>query len=104
VEVGKALVHFGTASFPLPPQAHVNDKAPLTHVENLERIHSYALPGLPQLVPLTAHALPAAKWWRVCEDGRDVELSVLGVQVLHEVEFTAVPALKALLEALDDLG
>ena len=96
------MVHLGTASLPFPPQAHVHDKAPVTDVENLEWVHPDALPGLPDLVPLAAHVLAAVEWSRVREDGGDVELSVLGVRILHEVKLAAVPALKAFLEPLND--
>lgn len=58
---------------------------------------------LPHLVPLAAHALVATEWGRVRKDSGDVVLSVLGIHVLHEVEFAPVPALKALLEPLEDL-
>jgi hypothetical protein len=74
----------------------------VTEVENLQRVHPDALPGLPQLVPFTAHALVAPKRPSVREHGGEVERSVLGVHVLHEIELAVVPALKAVLEPLFD--
>src|SRR5439155_9436347 len=68
VEIGKALVYLGAASLAFSPQAHVHDKAPVTDVENLEGVHPDALPGLPQLVPLAAHALVASKRPGVSKD------------------------------------
>jgi hypothetical protein len=51
---------------------------------------------------LVAHVLAAPVWPRVREDSGEVELSVLGIHVLHEVELARRSSAQALLEALDD--
>jgi len=102
VEGGKALIDLGLAALALSPHAQVHDNAAATDVEDLERIHSHALPGLPHLFPVASHAAVTAERSHVRKDRGDVQLGVLGEVVLHEVELAAVPPLKARLEALED--
>ena len=96
------MIYLGPAPLALSPQAHAHHKAPAIDLEDLERVHFQAFPDVPELVQLAAHALVAAYHRRVGKDGGEVELSVLGVLVEHELRLAAVPPLEVLLDPRED--
>lgn len=88
---------------PLPPQAYVHHEEIAAEGRHVPRLHRDPLPVLPHLLPLAPHAVATSEPGHAGEDGRHVELRVLGIHVFHEVEVAVVPALEPALQALDEM-